>query len=374
MSSKQEWWNEGLADVCTPFQVDLSCLVDGELDESAAARAMLHLEECDHCRHFFDDTRECLRLHLDAADPDRLIARISTLTGVNFSKQAEAIEHVHRLATIFYQLGKSYLLTAVDPDFRTRVFESPMPLESTQTLGRGFVDGVLHASGDDIAAPTAERGRLGDIDWRNARSLFNGRLKEIASPMDKARRLLDEAVRADPSHEEARLYLAFLAAHEGKSLKAAREYRDLFRTSISEQNRGHAAVQLGLLHDREGEHRKALACFRWVTISGLAERDERFFFARFNIALEYALLGRDQESLSAFRLLLDIHPRRAAEVGQLILKSKSLQAAMDGLPGYGEALLTTCPELFHAPGTDSLDRRDGGDRADRADGRRSPPN
>src|SRR6185436_3448036 len=100
MSLEKQWWNEGLADICEPFQLDLSCLVDGELDEPAAARAMLHLEECTTCRTFFDDTRQCLSLHLDSADPDRLIARISTLTGADFRQEAEAIEQVHRLATI----------------------------------------------------------------------------------------------------------------------------------------------------------------------------------------------------------------------------------------------------------------------------------
>ncbi|MEO6709604.1 MAG: hypothetical protein ABI054_02975 [Planctomycetota bacterium] len=365
MSGKKEWWNEGLEDVCAPFQVDISCLVDGELDEAAAARAMVHLEECTTCRTFFDDTRQCMRLHLDATDPDRLIARISTLTGADFMQEAKAIEHVHRLATIFYQLGKAYLLSAIDPDFRTRVFEKALPLDSTQTLGRGFVDGVLHSHAEAVEDEgVLENGGLSRIDWRNARALFNGRLKQIASPLEKGRRLLDEAVHADPSHEEARLYLAFLAARDGKTLKAAREYRELFQTAMSEQNRGHAAIQLGLLYDREGDPRKALACFRWVTISGLADRDERFFFVRFNQALEYALLGRAERSLSAMRSLLDRHPGRAREVADMILKSKSLQGAIESLPGYGESLLTTCPELFQIPnpgegGQDSAYRADG---------------
>ncbi|HUR28754.1 MAG TPA: hypothetical protein VM509_11250 [Planctomycetota bacterium] len=361
MSTKKEWWNDGLADVCAPFQVDISCLVDGELDEAAATRAMLHLEECDTCRLFFEDTRQCMRLHLDATDPDRLIARISTLTGADFTQEAEAIEHVHRLATIFYQLGKAYLLSAIDPDFRTRVFEKAVPLDSTQTLGRGFVDGVLHAHPEATSEEggVLETGGLGRIDWRNARSLFNGRLKQIASPLEKGRKLLGEAVQADPSHEEARLYLAFLAARDGKSLKAAREYRELFQTAMSEQNRGHAATQLGLLYDREGDHKKALACFRWVTISGLADRDERFFFVRFNQALEYALLGRAEPSLDTFRKLLDKHPARALEVAEMILKSKSLQGAIENLPGYGERLLETCPELFRVPDSSGSGPSDG---------------
>lgn len=371
MNSK-EWWNEGLADICAPFQMDISCLVDGELDEAAAGRAMVHLEECETCRAFFEDTRQCMRLHLDATDPDRLIARISTLTGVDFAREAQAIECVHRLATIFYQLGKAYLLSAIDPDFRTRVFEKAMPLDATATMGRGFVDGVLE-SRDGLDPDEDEPTSLGRVDWGRARSMFNGRLKQIQGPLEKGRRLLDEAIKADPSHEEARLYLAFLAAREGKSLKAAQEYRDIFQTSLNEQNRGHAAIQLGLLHDREGEHRQALVCFRWVTISGLADRDERFFFVRFNIALEYALLGRAQPSLAAFRLLLDRQPGRARDVAEMILKSKSLQNAIETLPGYGDALLTTCPELFQSPDLAGADGEDSPGSTDRADGRREPP-
>ena len=73
---------EDAPEVCVNFQLDLSCLVDNELDERAAGGALLHLESCDSCRAFFDDTRHCMRLHLDATDPERLLARISSLTGL----------------------------------------------------------------------------------------------------------------------------------------------------------------------------------------------------------------------------------------------------------------------------------------------------
>jgi tetratricopeptide (TPR) repeat protein len=349
MSAEKEAWNGGVADLCTHFQMDLSCLVDGELDEAAASRAMLHLEECEACREFFDDTRNCMRLHLDVADPDRLIARISALMGGDLAASAAGdpvreLELVHRLATIFYQLGKAYLLAALDPDHHTRVFERAVAVEAAQTQGRGFVDGVLlGGAGDSSARPPQGPG---GIDWENARHLLNGRLKKIQSPLEKARKLLKEAIDADPSHDEARLYIAFLHAREGKRMKAAQEYREVFDTATSDQNRGHAAVQLGLLYDQEEEFRKALACFRWVTISGLAERDPRFFFARFNIGLEYALLGDDERSLGAFRTLLDLHPDRAPEVASLFLGSKNLRRAIDARPPFAQALLTACPELF----------------------------
>jgi hypothetical protein len=57
--------------------------------------------------------------------PERLLARISSLTGAEIAGRADTIELVHKLATIFYQLGKAYVLAGTDPDYlRMRVFEA----------------------------------------------------------------------------------------------------------------------------------------------------------------------------------------------------------------------------------------------------------
>jgi hypothetical protein len=64
----------------------------------------------------------------------------------------------------------------------------------------------------------------------------------------------------------------------------------------------------------------------------------------------HALAGDRGRSLRYFRLLLDRHPARAAEVAELVARSPKLRAAIDAQPGFPEALLHTCPELFAAPG------------------------
>jgi len=342
------WWNEGVAEVCEHFQFDLSCLVDGELDEAAAERAMLHLENCDECREFFEEARRCVRLHRDVADPQRLLAWIAALTGADLAgaevaEEARTIDLVSRLSSIFYQLGKAYILAAQELDHRTRIFEDAVPLEPTQSRGRGFVDGVLSSGRENV----------GGVDWRQARGLLNGRLKEIESPLEKGRRLLQEALEVDPSHEEARIYLAFLHASEGRALKAAEEYRAVFRTALDERNRGHAIVQLGRLHDAEGNHRRALACFRWVRVSGLARREGRFFFVDFNIGVQHAHLGQVERSLEAFRRLLDQNPHRLEEIATLFGESRGLQAAIEARPGFLQHLVASCPELFGGPTPDT---------------------
>jgi tetratricopeptide (TPR) repeat protein len=329
---------DDLQEVCIQFELDLSCLVDGELDDVAAAHAIAHLEECAVCREFFDDARLQVKAHRELADPDGLIARYQALVGGELGQDAQAGELVRRLATVFYQLGKAYVLAGADPGFKTRIFEQAAEIGPAQTRGRGFVDGVL-ASG---------RGAAGGIDWAEARHMLNGRLEKIESPLEKGRRLLEEALAADPGHEEARLYLAWLDAHEGKKLRAAQSFRQVFRSSLSHANRAHAAVQLGKLHAAEGEIRKAIACNRWIVASGLDRHDERFFFARFNIGLYYAELRDPERSLRALRELLDRHPGRVAEIAELFLRSPRARAMIDRQRGFAEALLARCPELFAA--------------------------
>jgi tetratricopeptide (TPR) repeat protein len=313
---KPEIWSEGLDEVCSNFQLDISCLLDNELDQGAAGRAMVHMEACSCCRAFFEDTRLQVQMNRDLADPSRLFARIAMLTGRTSSAAASAAENidlVHRLATIFYQLGKAYVLASIDPGYRERVFETVVPLEAGQTRGRGFVDGVLMNG----------KGEAGGLDWQRARAMLNGRLERIESPMEKGRRLLEEAIATDPSHEEARLYLAFLHGHEGKRIRAAEEYRAIFNSAISDSNRGHAAIQLGL-----------------------ADEDERFFVARFNLGMVYALMRNQGRSLAYFRELLDRHPERVGEIAGLFGRSPRLREAIDAQSGFGEALVQTCPELF----------------------------
>jgi tetratricopeptide (TPR) repeat protein len=334
-----DWWVDDLADVCVQFQLDLSCLVDGELDEVAGAHAIAHLEECGTCRSFFDDARMQVRAHRELADPEALMTRYAALLGGAGATELETVELVQRLATVFYQLGKSYVLAAVDPGFKTRVFEKSAQVAGLQTRGRGFVDGVLARGRQD----------LGGVDWNEARHMLNGRLEKIQSPLEKGRRLLEEALNSDPSHEEARLYLAWLDAHEGKKIRAARAFRQIFRSSVSDENRAHAAVQLGKLLAEEGEIKKAIACNRWIVAAGLAERDERFFFARFNMGIYYAELRRPERALPVLRELLDRHPDRNREIADLFLRSPRTRAAIDRQPGFPEALLNTCPELFTAP-------------------------
>lgn len=346
-----------LSSVCAGFQADLSCLVDQELDERASARAITHLESCGECRGFFRDIRQQVAAHKSLLKGDVLagegfVAHVASLIGAQPTGQVEAIELVHRLASIFYSLGKAYICTGLDPEYREKllgdqtVFEQPVPVSATKNKGRGFVDGVLQRDEDaDPGAPLLD----GRIDWRNARHMLNGQLEAIESPIEKGRRLLAEAIQADPSYEEPRLYLAFLDAREGKTLKAERGFRSVFDTGVDEANRAHAATQLGLLYETEEDYRRSILFNRWVLQAGIEARDARFSVVHFNIGLCYAHLGRQDQAVASFRRLLDRFEGRSEEAVALFRRSPMLQSAIDLQPGFPEALRAACPELFEDP-------------------------
>ena len=341
-------WNEGLSDQQAALQQDLSCLVDGELDETSAAHAIVLLEESEDAKAFFEDVRKFARFHRDLSDPERLEARVAMLGAGEMARAAEDIDLAHRLATIFYQLGKAYSLAAFEPcQFRERVFEAAVPVEETRNRGRGFVDGVVSAGrgGADGAAVSSGRG----VDWRHARHMLNGRLERISDPAEKGRRLLAQAIEIDPSHEEARIYLAYVYGREGHTLRAANLFREVFDTAISEVSRGHAAIQLGRLYYGEEDYRTAAVYFRWISISGLTRSDSRFALAHFNLGCAEVARGRDDTALAAFRRLLDDHLATGgvpADIASLFLENDDFRALLESRAGLTQRLMESLPELF----------------------------
>lgn len=321
---------------CEALQLDLSCLADGELNEVAAAGVMARLETHTECRDFFDHVRAQVRMHRDLADPDHLVRQFGRLTGRGLGEGFAAREAVHGLASIFYRLGKAYALNAIDPDFRTRVFEKAVAIEPTRAHGRGFVDGM--ASRNSSA-----------LDWHTKRHLLNGSLERIDKPIDKAKKLLGECLALENDFEPALLYSAFLEMHEGRRVKAVRMFEQIFRTAIDPASKGHAAVMIGKIHEEDEDYRTALKWFRWVGVSGLADDVPQFFFARFNVGMCYAHLERPQHALDAFRTMLDRHPERVADVAGFFARSPALRLAVESQPGFADALVARCPELFKTP-------------------------
>ncbi|HPF15928.1 MAG TPA: hypothetical protein PLJ12_16805, partial [Planctomycetota bacterium] len=217
-----------------------------------------------------------------------------------------------------------------------QVFARAVPIQATKAQGRGFVDGVLQS----------ERAGEGASRWSEARHLFNGRLERIQDPIEKGIRLLQQALEIESDHEEARIYLAFVYGFQGHALKAERLYREVFDTAVSPENRGHAAMQIGQLHTEEGEHRLAATYYRWITLTGLAEQEPRFWPAYFNLAIASLGMGRLQAGMHWFRELLNRFPERGPAVASLCMASQTLRKTIDADPAFAVHFEQSCPELF----------------------------
>ena len=334
-------WSEGLTEGQMALQYQLSCLADGELSDSAAAQALVQIENDEECFAFFEDVKRCARLHRDVMDPERISARFAMLAGEEESGSSlQAKDRARRLASIFYQLGKAYVLSGVDFDkFREQVFDQAVPIHSTKTMGRGFVDGVL--STGDLDKEPASSGR-----WAEARHMLNGRLERIQDPIQKGIKLLEQALEIEDDHEEARIYLAFVHGLQGRNLRAERLYKEVFDTAVNPDNRGHAAMQIGQLYTQEGDHRRAAHYYRWVTLSGLASSEPRFWPAYFNLGIASVGMGRAGRGLLWLRELLDRYPDRAPEVASMSMQSPTLRRAVDGDAEFAARFEQACPELF----------------------------
>lgn len=348
-------WMEGLTEGQLALQYELSCLADGELDEAAAAQLLIKIEADEESRSFFEDVQRFARMHRDVADPHRISARIAMLAGEREALEGlpgqlpdPALQNLDRkLAKIFYQLGKAYVLSALDPErFQDLVFAAAVPIRSTKSQGRGFVDEALQ--GDQLGEQAPR--------WAEARHLFNGRLERIEDPIQKGIKLLEQALEIEHDHEEARIYLAFVHGYQGRALMAERLYKEVFDSALCPENRGHAAMQIGQLYTQEGDHKRAAHYYRWVTLSGLAEQEPRFWPAYFNLGVASMGMGQRERGLRWFRELLDRHPEKTPKVAALCLESPTFKETVETYPAFATLLQQTCPELFqaHAPDSEAL--------------------
>ena len=339
-------------DPCEAIQLDLSCMVDGEADEAAVRRALIHVEVCSECHGFLENVRGHLELHRDLCDPRLLMRRLRTIDGLELFTRSSIRANLRRLSEYFYQLGKAYLLLATDQRYMLQVFDEPVPIAGLEKRGRGFVEDQLASrrspaeseAADDLLELDLEAGS--SYDWVKARSLLDGRLERAPQNLEKARKLLEEALLVRPSYAEARLYLGFYHQHAGDHARAELEYRRVFETARKIRNRAHAAVQLGVLQHERGELQSAVRCFRWVTRAGLVRRDGRFFFVFYNLALLYARLGDFERCTKCFEILHHRHRAQGAEIERFLARADAFKETLREQPELAADLARSCPRWF----------------------------
>ena len=120
-------------DPCLQIQVDLSAMLDGELDAPSVRRVMVHSDVCQQCRSFLEGIRQQARLHRASSEA---MAASASADGPASRLRRQLMENRQKLARILYELGRGFVLMGLSPDFTKEVGKEPVPVPDMAMRGR----------------------------------------------------------------------------------------------------------------------------------------------------------------------------------------------------------------------------------------------
>lgn len=316
------------------IQVDLSAMIDGELDAASVRRVMVHSDACNACRSFLGGIRDQARLHREAAK--------SVLAASEEDQTDRAAAHLRhqltanrrRLSRILYELGRGFVLMGLSPDFSREVSKEPVPVPDVAMRGRNFLDEVSRS----------EVGKHGE--WVAAKDLFDGGWSSPVESLAKGQRLLTECVALDADVHEARIYLGLVHHVRGQRSLARKQFLQVLASTDDRIMRGYALLNLGNLHLDEGDCDGAATLLHEVVDSGAVGEQPRLCMAYFNLGLAYGLRGKFDECLGWFRRLHDEVPHRRAVVARELCRRSQLLHLMRSHPSVLGMFAQALPAWF----------------------------
>ena len=316
----------GHGETCTRIQLDLSAMLDGELDPPGIRRVLLHVDSCPSCGGFLEGIRMQLQAHRELASIGELsggelsvglgadrgtAGHASSVLAKNFGLNGEAGElaaavrrelerNRDRLVRVLYELGRGYVLLGESPNFSRDVGREPMSIADMCLRGRLLIDEAERSSAQG-----------GGPEWIRAKNLFaSGDVRSPAENMARGKRLLSEALSLSPDFHEARIYLghAFHVCEE-RSL-AKNEFRAVLDVSTDPVMRAFALENLGNVYLEEGRPAASIPYFQELVDSGVLATQPRFFTTFFNLALAYGLLLKFAECERCLARLYEDYPHK----------------------------------------------------------------
>lgn len=321
-------------DPCLPIQVDLSAMLDGELDPASVRRVMVHSDVCGSCRSFLEGIRDQVRLHREFA-ATQAPATGAAAAGTDRLREQLTLNR-RRLSRILYELGRCFVLTGLSPDFSREVAKEPVPVPDMAMRGRNLIDEVSRAEGS-----------IGP-EWVAAKDLFDGQLRTPEENLGKGQRLLTECLALDPTMHESRIYLGLIHYVRGQRALSRKQFAHVLQQSQDRVLRGYALLNLGNLHLDEGDWDGAVELLLELVESGVASEQPRMTpTAFFNLGLAYGLKGQFEDCVHWFGRLHEETPHRRAwaarELGrrthflQLIRSNPDAKVVARSFPAWFEA-------------------------------------
>jgi tetratricopeptide (TPR) repeat protein len=334
----REYPNERGNDPCLQIQVDLSAMLDGELDVASVRRVMVHSDVCPSCRGFLDGIRDQARLHRVVHEVQADPAEVPTARGpaVAWLRQ-QLMENRQRLASILYELGRGFVLMGLSPDFSREVAKEPVPVPDMALRGRNFLDEMTRwASGHG----------QNHGEWVAAKELFEHGLRSPEENLAKGQRLLSECLLLDAGRHQARIYLGLVHNVRGQRSLARRQFVQVLAATEDPVMRAFALLNLGNVHLEEGDCEGAIQLLLQLVESGVVGRQPQFGMAYFNLALAFGLLGRFDESQLWFARLHEELPHRRKAVARELTRRSQFAHLLRSHPEIEGRLAQSFPAWF----------------------------
>lgn len=285
---------EEVTDPCLQIQIDLSAMLDGELDAPSVRRVLVHADVCPSCSMFLAGIRQQARAHSDLSSifAGESLATLDLESAVRGDARCSLAGELRQkltesrgaLARILYELGRGHVLMGTSPNFYRAVAREPVPIPDVCMRGRNLLDEVQRL------APALQSDAAGR-EWVRARLLFEGNQRATpAENLAKGITLLREALMLRPLYHEARIYLGH-AFHIRQERDLARhEFRIVLAGAQDDIARAFALENLGNVDLEEGFPARAVPHFLSLVESGVIQKEPRFFTTYFNLALAYGLM------------------------------------------------------------------------------------
>ena len=287
---------------CLQIQVDLSAMLDGELDPASVRRVMVHSDVCQSCRAFLDGVRQQVRLHRTLAATMAVDASGES-AGTGRLREQLTVNR-RRLSKILYELGRCFVLMGLSPDFSKEVANEPVPVPDMAMRGRNLLDEVARS----------ELGAIGP-EWVTARELFDGQLRSPEENLSKGQRLLSECLALDAGAYEARIYMGLVHYVRGQRALSRKQFASVLAECEDPVVRGYALLNLGNIHLDEGDCDGAVELLLRLIDSGVVREQPRMTTtAFFNLGLAYGLKGQFDSCLHWFGRLHEETPHRRSWV------------------------------------------------------------
>jgi len=364
------------ADPCLQIQLDLSAMLDGELEKASVRRVLVHADLCPSCRMFLQAIRTHVQAHADLhaifEGDDLGTVDLSTVdlngpAGLNGTvdldpsrrqndpRQNDPRQGGSRLAAelrqkllesrsawarILYELGRGHVLLGTSPNFYRAVAREPVPIPDVCMRGRSLLDEVNRLA-PALANDAARH------EWVRARLLGDG--SKLSSPranLEKGVTLLREALVLSPRYHEARIYLGHAYHIEHERDLARHEFRVVLASTDDPIVRAFALENLGNVDLEEGFPDRAIPHFLALIESGVVTREPRFFTTYFNLALAHGLLAEFAACTEWLARLHDEFPHKRRIIGNELRTRSQFAAAVARRPDVAAAMARDFPVWF----------------------------